>query len=100
MKKFKMADVRKGSLYGSQTAEKRRQEVLKRELLVLIHHHLLEAGLVEAAEAMEAGSGLPYNHGSNLYYKYSVCDNIDLPLILNEYLAYYQLRYGWIGHCG
>ena len=52
-----MADVRKSLLPASMNAEKRRTENFRREILVLIHRHLQDEGLVEAAEAMEKQVG-------------------------------------------
>ena len=52
-----MVDVRKNALPSSMNAEKRRTENFRREILVLIHRHLQDEGLVEAAEAMEKQVG-------------------------------------------
>ena len=69
---------------------RRRQELSKRELLVLIYHHLLEEGHGEAAEVLRQ------NKMANGFWDvglFDVCDNVDLNLILADYIAFYQMRF-------
>ncbi|CAI8010085.1 Katanin p60 ATPase-containing subunit A-like 2 [Geodia barretti] len=67
-------------------AEEVRVEQRKRNLLVLILHHLREEGFLESAEALvkESGSSIA---------NYQVCDNIDLSTILQEYESYYFVKF-------
>ena len=73
--------------HSSREADRRAAEALRRDLLLLIHAHLLEEGLTEAAEAMRQ-SPLLFSPES-----YEVCDNVDLNLIMMEYCGYYQVRF-------
>lgn len=68
------------------TAEQKRATEKRRNILVLIHQHLIENGYVEAAERLshEAGSVIS---------KFEVADNVDFGLILGEYEAYYEMRF-------
>ena len=74
------------ALHSGKSAEKRRTEAIKRELLVLVHDFLTEEGLFEAADVMR-------EQLEPLLSQYKVADNIDLPLIATEFLAYYRLRF-------
>jgi katanin p60 ATPase-containing subunit A1 len=67
-------------------AEEVRMEQRKRNLLVLILHHLREEGFLESAEALvkESGSSIA---------NYQVCDNIDLSTVLQEYESYYFVKF-------
>lgn len=67
-------------------AEEQRYEQRKRTLLILILHHLREEGYVDSAHALEkeGGAGL---------VKYEVCDNIDLPTILQEFESYHLVKF-------
>ena len=67
-------------------SEKKRTEERRRNILILVHAHLIENGYVEAAERLqhEAGSVLS---------KFEVADNVDMGLVLSEYEAYYEMRF-------
>lgn len=67
-------------------AEEQRLEQRKRTLLILILHCLREEGYVDTANALEkeGGAGLT---------KYEVCDNIDLPTVLQEYESYHFVKF-------
>ena len=67
-------------------SEKKRTEERRRNILILVHAHLIENGYVEAAERLqhEAGSVLS---------KFEVADNVDIGLVLSEYEAYYEMRF-------
>ena len=68
------------------TAEQKRLAETRRNIIVIIHQHLIENGYVEAAERL--------NHESNgIASKFGVADNIDLNLILSEYESYYEMRF-------
>ena len=55
--------------------DEQRVEQRKRNLLILILHHLVQEGYTEAAKSLE--------HESNLSFsRYEVCDNVDLETIL------------------
>ena len=51
------SDVRKSILPASMSAERRRTENFRKEILVLIHRHLQDEGFIEAAEAIEKQAG-------------------------------------------
>ncbi len=68
------------------SAEQKRQQERKRNLLVVINSFLIEQGYVEAAERLQAESG-------GILNKYAIADNVDLSTILTEYEAYYEMRF-------
>ena len=68
-------------------AEEARTEVLKRNIVVLMLNHLQLYGYVDSASALEAESGV------NMA-RYDVCDNIDLISIVQEFEAFYQIKFG------
>ncbi|XP_066507106.1 katanin p60 ATPase-containing subunit A-like 2 isoform X2 [Hoplias malabaricus] len=67
-------------------ADEQRTEARRRSLLVLIYHHLMEEGYMDAASALEQDS----NFGLR---RFEVCDNIDLDTILMEYESYYFIKF-------
>ncbi|XP_072166686.1 katanin p60 ATPase-containing subunit A-like 2 [Diadema setosum] len=67
-------------------AEEQKSEQRKKNLLILVLHHLLEEGYSESAKALEAESNLCFN-------KFEVCDNVDLETILMEYESYYYVKF-------
>jgi katanin p60 ATPase-containing subunit A1 len=68
------------------TADQKRLAERKRNVLVLINQHLIENGYVEAAERLQHEAG-------GVLSKFTAADNIDLNLVLNEYEAYYEMRF-------
>eukprot|EP00045_Choanoeca_perplexa_P001891 m.22216 g.22216 ORF g.22216 m.22216 type:complete len:554 (+) comp11218_c0_seq3:100-1761(+) len=68
-------------------AEEARTEVLKRNIVVLMLNHLQLHGYVDSASALEAETGV------NMA-RYDVCDNIDLISIVQEFEAFYQIKFG------
>lgn len=68
------------------TAEQKRQQERRRNVLVLINQHLVEHGYVESAERLQHEAGLVMN-------RFEVADNMDLGLILGDYEAYYEMRF-------
>ena len=70
----------------SLSAEKKRTEERRRNILVLIHQHLIENGYVEAAERLQHEAG-------NMLGKFEVADNVDMTLVLSEYEQYYEMRF-------
>ncbi|XP_050977904.1 katanin p60 ATPase-containing subunit A-like 2 isoform X1 [Labeo rohita] len=67
-------------------AEELRTETRRRNLLVLIYHHLLEEGYMDSAKALEKES-------SFALCRFEVCDNVDLETILMEYESYYFIKF-------
>ncbi|XP_059487398.1 katanin p60 ATPase-containing subunit A-like 2 [Neocloeon triangulifer] len=57
----------------------------KRNLLYLIDQYLKDEGYFETSESLQLEA--------HLTTQYSVCDNIDLPTVLQEYESYFYLRY-------
>lgn len=68
------------------SAEQKRLAERKRNILVLIHQHLIESGYIEAAERLQHESG-------GVLSKFTVADNVDLGLVLSEYETYYEMRF-------
>lgn len=68
------------------TAEQKRIAERKRNILVLINQHLIENGYVEAAERLQ-------HESRGVLSQFTAADNIDLTLVLNEYEAYYEMRF-------
>ena len=75
---------------GPEGDRRRRREAHRRELLVLIYHHLLEEGLIEAADALRHSK---INAGFWDVAHFTVCDNVDLTLVLADYISYHQMRF-------
>uniref|UniRef100_A0AAR2IKU1 Katanin p60 ATPase-containing subunit A-like 2 n=1 Tax=Pygocentrus nattereri TaxID=42514 RepID=A0AAR2IKU1_PYGNA len=61
-------------------------ETRRRNLLVLIYHHLMEEGYMDAATALEQDT----NFGLR---RFEICDNVDLDTILMEYESYYFIKF-------
>ncbi|XP_057177898.1 katanin p60 ATPase-containing subunit A-like 2 isoform X2 [Triplophysa rosa] len=79
-----------GAIYRINTqrthTEELRTETRRRNLLVLIHHHLLEEGYTDAAKALEKESSVSL-------CRFEVCDNVDLDTVLMEYESYYYIKF-------
>ncbi|XP_026128889.1 katanin p60 ATPase-containing subunit A-like 2 isoform X1 [Carassius auratus] len=67
-------------------AEELRTETRRRNLLVLIYHHLMEEGYMDSAKALEKES-------SFALCRFEVCDNVDLETVLMEYESYYLVKF-------
>ncbi|XP_072038188.1 katanin p60 ATPase-containing subunit A-like 2 isoform X2 [Amphiura filiformis] len=67
-------------------AEEQKSEQRRKNLLILMLHHLLQEGYTESAKALESESNLCFN-------KYEVCDNVDLQTVLMEYESYYFVKF-------
>ena len=57
-----------------------------RNILIIIHAHLIENGYIEAAERLS-------NEAGTVMGKFEVADNIDMSLIMSDYEAYYEMRF-------
>lgn len=68
------------------SAEQKRQSERKRNLLVLVNQFLIEQGYVETAERLQQESNGVIN-------RFTPADNIDLPIVLMDYEAYYEMRF-------
>lgn len=68
------------------SAEQKRQSERKRNLLVLVNQYLIEQGYVETAERLQQESNGVIN-------RFAPADNIDLPIVLMDYEAYYEMRF-------
>ena len=77
-----------GPSYEHATREqsRRQAECLRRDLTVLIVDHLRQEGLFEAAEAVVENIGWDLD-------EYRVCDNVDLGLVLADFVNFYQMRW-------
>ncbi len=70
---------------------RRQQESNRRDLLVLVHRHLLAEGLAETAAVMRNEVSAAWN--SDLLEDVEVCDNVDLELVLMDFQNFYQMRF-------
>ena len=83
LEKYWISNMSEVNMTNRET-EKRHLATVKKDLLVLIYHYLLEEGLSETAECLT--DELTWNVD-----QYQACDNVDLTLVLMEYIAYYQV---------
>ena len=67
-------------------SDEQKTEFRKKEILVLILGYLSDEGYLDTVNSLETESGLSLD-------KYSVCDNIDLPTVLQEYESYYNVKF-------
>ena len=67
-------------------SDEQKTELRKKEILVLILGYLSDEGYLDTVNSLETESGLSLE-------KYSVCDNIDLPTVLQEYESYYNVKF-------
>uniref|UniRef100_A0A673HL11 Katanin p60 ATPase-containing subunit A-like 2 n=1 Tax=Sinocyclocheilus rhinocerous TaxID=307959 RepID=A0A673HL11_9TELE len=67
-------------------ADELRTETRRRNLLVMIYHHLLEEGYMDSAKALEKESRFALCH-------FEVCDNVELETVLMEYESYYFIKF-------
>uniref|UniRef100_A0A671T770 Katanin p60 subunit A-like 2 n=1 Tax=Sinocyclocheilus anshuiensis TaxID=1608454 RepID=A0A671T770_9TELE len=58
----------------------------RRNLLVMIYHHLLEEGYMDSAKALEKESRFALCH-------FEACDNVNLETVLMEYESYYFIKF-------
>ncbi|RYG93915.1 hypothetical protein EON65_58240 [archaeon] len=68
------------------SAEQKRIAERKRGIVVLVNQFLVEQGYIEAAERLQS-------EASSILSKFDTADNMDLPLIIAEYEAYYEMRF-------
>jgi len=59
----------------------------RRELMLLTHSFLIDQGLVEVAAHLAEDAALSTS-------KFEVADNIDLPIVFQHFLEYYEMRFG------
>lgn len=69
------------------SAEQKRLAEKKKSILLLINDYLNENGFIETAKKLSGET-------NGLMSKLCAADNVDLMLILNEYEAYYEMRFG------
>ncbi|XP_046841456.1 katanin p60 ATPase-containing subunit A-like 2 [Xenia sp. Carnegie-2017] len=67
-------------------SDEQRSEFRKKEILVLVLGYLTDQGYLDTVKTLQNESGLSLEN-------YSVCDNIDLPAILQEYESYYNVKF-------
>ncbi|KAM4634144.1 katanin p60 ATPase-containing subunit A-like 2 [Polymixia lowei] len=67
-------------------ADELRTENRRKSLLILIYHHLLEQGYMDAAGALDQETNVGLR-------RFEVCDNIDLETVLMEYESYYYIKF-------
>uniref|UniRef100_A0A8C8A034 Katanin p60 ATPase-containing subunit A-like 2 n=1 Tax=Oryzias sinensis TaxID=183150 RepID=A0A8C8A034_9TELE len=72
--------------HQTREADELKTKMRKKNLLVLIHHHLLGQGFAAAAMALdqETNGGLR---------RFEVCDNIDLEMVLMEFESYHYVKF-------
>ncbi|XP_068200911.1 katanin p60 ATPase-containing subunit A-like 2 isoform X1 [Palaemon carinicauda] len=66
-------------------AEKR-SEIRRKSLIILVHHYLEQEGYGAAAKLLEQDARLNTE-------QFSVCDNVDLPGILQEYESWHVIKF-------
>lgn len=69
---------------------RRQLEAQRRDLLVLVYYHLLEEGLPLAAQHLREAKLL---NGTWDVASHVVCDNVDLGLVLSDFVSYYRQRF-------
>ncbi|XP_051794303.1 katanin p60 ATPase-containing subunit A-like 2 isoform X4 [Acanthochromis polyacanthus] len=72
--------------HEAREAEEVRTEMRKKNLLILIYHHLLGQGYVAAAVALDQETNVGVR-------RFEVCDNIDLEMVLMEYESYHYVKF-------
>ncbi|XP_034457913.1 katanin p60 ATPase-containing subunit A-like 2 isoform X1 [Hippoglossus hippoglossus] len=72
--------------HQAREAEDLRTVMRRKSLLILIYHHLLGQGYMEAAAALDQET----NGDAR---KFEVCDNIDLEMVLMEYESYHYVKF-------
>ncbi|KAK5851805.1 hypothetical protein PBY51_023332 [Eleginops maclovinus] len=72
--------------HQAREADELRTETRRKNLLILIYHHLLGQGYVSAAMALDQET-----NGS--VRRFEVCDNIDLEMVLMEYESYHYVKF-------
>lgn len=75
----------KGETAGRMAEEKRLME-RKKNLLVLIHKHLISCGYIDAATAMERECNVGL-------VQWELADNIDLPYMLHDFEEYFEIKF-------
>ena len=68
------------------SAEQKRAQEKRRNILVLVNQYLIESGYVGAAEGLQKEAGMVLS-------RFEVADNIDMGLILSDYESYYEMRF-------
>lgn len=68
------------------SAEQRRNADRRRNILILVHAHLIEHGYCGAAESLQKEAGLVMN-------RFEAADNMDLTLVMNDFESYYEMRF-------
>ncbi|CAN9502959.1 unnamed protein product [Ophioblennius macclurei] len=72
--------------HQAREADELKTETRKKNLLILVYHHLLRHGYLAAALALEQET----NGG---VMKFEVCDNVDLEMVLMEYESYQYVKF-------
>ncbi|XP_038646400.1 katanin p60 ATPase-containing subunit A-like 2 isoform X2 [Scyliorhinus canicula] len=72
--------------HQAREADEIRSEARRKNLLILILHHLTEEGYIDTANTLEQETNLGLR-------RFEVCDNIDLETILMEYESYYYVKF-------
>ncbi|XP_020384412.1 katanin p60 ATPase-containing subunit A-like 2 isoform X1 [Rhincodon typus] len=72
--------------HQAREADEIRSEARRKNLLILILHHLTEEGYIDTANTLEQETSLGLR-------RFEVCDNIDLETILMEYESYYYVKF-------
>ncbi|KAK7896429.1 hypothetical protein WMY93_021754 [Mugilogobius chulae] len=72
--------------HQAREAEEQRTDLRRKSLLVLIYHHLMGQGYIEAALALDQET----NGGMR---RFEVCDNIDLEMVLMEYESFHYVKF-------
>ncbi|XP_062333759.1 katanin p60 ATPase-containing subunit A-like 2 [Osmerus eperlanus] len=67
-------------------ADELRTETRRRNILILIYHHLTQQGYMDAARTLDQETSVGLR-------RFEVCDNVDLETVLMEYESYYYIKF-------
>jgi katanin p60 ATPase-containing subunit A1 len=68
------------------SAEQKRIQERRKNLMILVHQYLIENGYIESAERFQAET-------NSMTSKFTVADNVDLMSILIDFESYYEIRF-------
>ena len=70
----------------SRLAEQKRLDERKRNVMILIYRHLINSGYLDSATNLARECNIDLS-------KWDIADNIDLSVILQEYEAFFEMRF-------
>eukprot|EP00117_Sycon_ciliatum_P035954 scpid97578/ scgid4622/ Katanin p60 ATPase-containing subunit A-like 2; p60 katanin-like 2 len=70
----------------ARVSEEAKAAQTRKDLLILTLEYLRDEGYLQSVQTLERESGLSLN-------RYGLCDNVDLPLILQEFESYHYVKF-------